>query len=43
MASIFCRDRGTFAVGRRGGIEALGGTGTKSDRKKYPLIYGWES
>jgi hypothetical protein len=44
LASVFCRYRGTFYVGIRGGIRALVFTkGRKMNARKYPLIYGFES
>jgi len=43
LAKVFCRARGTFMVGPRGGIKALDHArhATKQDVKRAPLIYGW--
>ena len=43
LAKVFCRARGTFMVGPRGGIKALDHArhATKQDAKRSPLIFGW--
>ena len=42
LASVFCRYRGHFFIGRRGKIQAKRGKASKAKLQKYPLIYGWE-
>lgn len=45
LAAMFCRYRGTFCVGPRGGIDAKTASkhATAAHVKKYPLIFGFES
>lgn len=49
-ASLFCRDRGHFSVGVRGGIRVVGERYLAerknlpiSKLREHPLIFGWES
>lgn len=43
LARVFCRAKGTFTVGPRGGIKAHDRAkhATKQEAKQAPLIYGW--